>query len=41
MANVGEQISRVVDKELEDVEKACIRPLQVHVHVFITTYVGA
>ncbi|XP_065882985.1 protein FAM136A-like [Dysidea avara] len=29
MSDFAEQISRVVDKELEDVEKHCIRPLQV------------
>jgi len=29
MANFAEQISRTVDRELEDVEKHCIRPLQV------------
>lgn len=29
MTNFAEQISRTVDKELEDIEKHCIRPLQV------------
>ena len=29
MTNFAEQISRAIDRELEDVEKHCIRPLQV------------